>query len=459
MIRTLNFCLTLLALFLTTFCMAQKSELKFNKDGKFKIVQFTDVHFKYGNPASDVALERINQVLDAEQPDVVIFTGDVIYSAPADSGMLKVLEQVSKRKLPFVVTFGNHDDEQGLTRTQLYDIIRTVPGNLMPDRGTALSPDYVLTVKSSSDPKKDAALLYCMDSHSYSPLKDVKGYNWLTFDQINWYRQQSAAYKAQNGGQPVPALAFFHIPLPEYHEAVRDENAALRGTRMEEACSPRINTGMFAAMKEAGMDEDGKTILYDGRTGDPFDSRISVGVMYMIKLHHMVDDKLHARATGPYSLVTQQPLGGKAQLGGQRFGEMEVWALEAYGASHVLQEILTYKSDDVVGRVKVYEALVKGQPLPKPGIPEAFRVLIKEFQALGLDISVINNNDDEVSFSELERKADLEDNPIAEEVQNERTFDELTDDDNEIDDDDFDEENIDDIDNDIEDSIEEGDDF
>jgi DNA-directed RNA polymerase, beta subunit len=179
----------------------------------------------------------------------------------------------------------------------------------------------------------------------------------------------------------------------------------------------------------------------------------------MIKLHHMVDDKLHARATGPYSLVTQQPLGGKAQLGGQRFGEMEVWALEAYGASHVLQEILTYKSDDVVGRVKVYEALVKGQPLPKPGIPEAFRVLIKEFQALGLDISVINNNDDEVSFSELERKADLEDNPIAEEVQNERTFDELTDDDNEIDDDDFDEENIDDIDNDIEDSIEEGDDF
>ena len=215
MIRTLNFCLTLLALFLTTFfCMAQKSELKFNKDGKFKIVQFTDVHFKYGNPASDVALERINQVLDAEQPDVVIFTGDVIYSAPADSGMLKVLEQVSKRKLPFVVTFGNHDDEQGLTRTQLYDIIRTVPGNLMPDRGTALSPDYVLTVKSSSDPKKDAALLYCMDSHSYSPLKDVKGYNWLTFDQINWYRQQSAAYKAQNGGQPVPALAFFHIPLP-----------------------------------------------------------------------------------------------------------------------------------------------------------------------------------------------------------------------------------------------------
>ena len=208
------------------------------------------------------------------------------------------------------------------------------------------------------------------------------------------------------------------------------------------------------AMKEAGMDEDGKTVLYDGRTGEPFDSRISVGVMYMIKLHHMVDDKLHARATGPYSLVTQQPLGGKAQLGGQRFGEMEVWALEAYGASHVLQEILTYKSDDVIGRVKVYEALVKGQPLPKPGIPEAFRVLIKEFQALGLDISVINNSDDVVSFSELERKADLDDNPIAEEIQNERSFDEL-DEDN-----DFEEDINDDmLDSEFEETLEEGDDF
>ena len=166
--------------------------------------------------------------------------------------MLQVLEPVVKRKLPFVVTFGNHDNEQGMTREQLYDIIRQVPGNLLPDRGTVLSPDYVLTVKSSSNLKKDAALLYCMDSHSYSPLKDVKGYAWLTFDQINWYRQQSAAYKVQNGGQPLPALAFFHIPLPEYNEAARSENAILRGTRIEEACAPKLNTGMFAAMKEAG---------------------------------------------------------------------------------------------------------------------------------------------------------------------------------------------------------------
>ncbi len=156
------------------------------------------------------------------------------------------------------------------------------------------------------------------------------------------------------------------------------------------------------SLKEANLDEDGKMVLYDGRTGEPFDHRISVGIMYMIKLHHMVDDKLHARSTGPYSMVTQQPLGGKAQFGGQRFGEMEVWALYAYGASHVLQEMMTIKSDDVVGRVKVYESLVKGTPIPKSGIPESFRVLIKEFQALGLDINVLNEYGRFVDLKELE---------------------------------------------------------
>ena len=159
-------------------------------------------------------------------------------------------------------------------------------------------------------------------------------------------------------------------------------------------------------MKEAGLDEDGKTVLYNGRTGEPFENRVAVGVMYMIKLHHMVDDKLHARSTGPYSLVTQQPLGGKAQFGGQRFGEMEVWALYAYGAAHVLQEILTIKSDDVVGRVKVYEALVKGKNLTSAGVPESFRVLIKEFQALGLDISIIDNNDEIHDLTDLEESDD-----------------------------------------------------
>ena len=170
-------------------------------------------------------------------------------------------------------------------------------------------------------------------------------------------------------------------------------------------------------MAEAGMDEDGKVVLYDGRTGEPFDHRINVGVMYMVKLHHMVDDKLHARATGPYSLVTQQPLGGKAQFGGQRFGEMEVWALYAYGASHVLQEILTVKADDIVGRVKVYESLVKGKVIDQAGVPESFRVLVKEFQALGLDVQVVNDKDEIVEFKDIEESEDDSDAFRIEEIE------------------------------------------
>ena len=153
-------------------------------------------------------------------------------------------------------------------------------------------------------------------------------------------------------------------------------------------------------LKEAGLSEDGKTTLYDGRTGEPFDQPVTVGVMYMLKLHHLVDDKIHARSTGPYSLVTQQPLGGKAQFGGQRFGEMEVWALEAYGAAYTLQEILTIKSDDVIGRVKTYEAIVKGENVPEPGVPESFKVLIKELQSLGLDVSLYSKDDEELELKE-----------------------------------------------------------
>ena len=152
--------------------------------------------------------------------------------------------------------------------------------------------------------------------------------------------------------------------------------------------------------REAGLPEDGKTVLYDGRTGEPFDHPITVGVMYMLKLHHLVDDKIHARSTGPYSLVTQQPLGGKAQFGGQRFGEMEVWALEAYGAAYTLQEMLTVKSDDVVGRVKTYEAIVKGENVPEPGVPEGFKVLIKELQSLGLDVRLLSENNEELELKE-----------------------------------------------------------
>ncbi len=159
---------------------------------------------------------------------------------------------------------------------------------------------------------------------------------------------------------------------------------------------------VWATIEESGMARDAKTILYDGRTGEPFDNRVSVGIMYMIKLAHMVDDKLHARSTGPYSLVTQQPLGGKAQFGGQRFGEMEVWALEAYGAAYTLQEILTVKSDDVVGRVKTYEAIVKGENVPEPGVPESFKVLIKELQSLGLDVKILSGNEEEIEMRDLE---------------------------------------------------------
>jgi len=157
-------------------------------------------------------------------------------------------------------------------------------------------------------------------------------------------------------------------------------------------------------LQQAGMSPDGKSILYDGRTGDPFDKPITVGVMYMLKLHHLVDDKIHARSTGPYSLVTQQPLGGKAQFGGQRFGEMEVWALEAYGAAYTLQEMLTVKSDDVVGRVKTYEAIVKGENIPEPGVPESFKVLVKELQSLGLDVRLYSEDN-----QELELKENIED--------------------------------------------------
>ena len=213
-------------------------------------------------------------------------------------------------------------------------------------------------------------------------------------------------------------------------------------------------TEIIDALKEANLSEDGKCQLYDGRTGEPFDNRVSVGVMYMIKLHHMVDDKLHARSTGPYSLVTQQPLGGKAQFGGQRFGEMEVWALYAYGAAHVLQEMMTIKSDDVVGRVKVYESLVKGQALPGSGVPESFRVLIKEFQALGLDITVLNEDGNYVELKELEAEDDsMTPSEVFENVVNEATLDEVEDPEEEIEEDEF-IDDFDDLEPDLEDLME-----
>ena len=175
---------------------------------------------------------------------------------------------------------------------------------------------------------------------------------------------------------------------------------------------------IFQCLKDAGYSEDGKTWLVDGRTGERFDNPVTVGYMYYLKLHHLVDDKIHARSTGPYSLVTQQPLGGKAQFGGQRFGEMEVWALEAYGAAYTLQEILTVKSDDVVGRVKTYESIVKGQNIPTPGIPESFKVLIKELQSLALDVKVLDEDKNEIDLKQHF------DDDIPEVANNEETLEE-----------------------------------
>ena len=159
-------------------------------------------------------------------------------------------------------------------------------------------------------------------------------------------------------------------------------------------------TTIRETLRAAGLREDGKSVLYDGRTGEKFDNDVTVGWVYFLKLHHLVDDKIHARSTGPYSLVTQQPLGGKAQFGGQRFGEMEVWALEAYGAAHTLQEILTVKSDDMTGRVKTYEAIVKGNDIPQPGVPESFKVLVKELQSLCLDVRVLDKDGSEIELKE-----------------------------------------------------------
>ena len=199
------------------------------------------------------------------------------------------------------------------------------------------------------------------------------------------------------------------------------------------------------ALEEAGLDRDGKTWLYDGRTGEKIDNRVSVGVMYMIKLDHMVDDKIHARATGPYALVTQQPLGGKAQMGGQRFGEMEVWALYAYGAAHVLQEMMTIKSDDQVGRVKTYEALVKGISLPKPDVPESFKVLIKEFQALGLDITVIDQEGNYRELKDLEREEEDSLSPTVNPTPEEEPILEQSEETEELYEDEFEEENFDEL--------------
>ena len=246
------FLATALMLICAATAIAQPNALKFNANHKFKIVQFTDIHWKYGNPASDEAGERMAEVLDAEKPDLVVFTGDVIFAKPAREGLDKALEATISRGIPFAVTWGNHDDEQDLSRKELSAHVATKAGNLTSTvEGISGVTNYTLSVKST-DGKRDAAVLYIFDSNSYSPIKKVKGYDWIKHDQVEWYRQTSKAFTAANDGKPLPALAFFHIPLPEFHEAAQNESTYFVGTRKEKACAPEINTGLAAAMLEAG---------------------------------------------------------------------------------------------------------------------------------------------------------------------------------------------------------------
>lgn len=231
--------------------MAKEDGLKFNKKNKFKIVQFTDVHWIYGNPGSDEAGDIMAEVLDAEKPDLVVFTGDVIFAKPAREALDKALEATIKRKIPFAVTWGNHDDEHDMTREELTAYVKTKAGNLnSTEEGVSGDCNFVLPVKAA-DGTKDAAVLYFFDSHSYSTVKEIRGYGWIKHDQVDWYNRTSKQITEANGGKPLPALAFFHIPLPEFRDAMRNEKAYLVGTRKERVCAPEINSGLGNAMLKA----------------------------------------------------------------------------------------------------------------------------------------------------------------------------------------------------------------
>lgn len=243
----------LLTIFSLCALTVSAQTLQFHKDGKFKIVQFTDVHWTPGNPNNEASAENMNYILDTEHPDLVIYTGDVISGKPAAEALDAALEPVVKRGIPFAVTWGNHDDEQDMTRRQLFDYIAPKPGNLTQTvEGISGVTNFVLPVLSSDGKKRQAATLYVLDSNAYSQVTGIEGYDWIRGDQIEWFRQQSRRIKEENGGDTIPALAFFHIPVPEYTQAASDVNAKLVGTRMEKCCDPIVNSGFFTAMRESG---------------------------------------------------------------------------------------------------------------------------------------------------------------------------------------------------------------
>lgn len=244
--------LVLMALSVAAYSGLYAQTLKFGSDKKFKIVQFTDVHWVSGSEHSAVSEKCMNLVLDEEKPDLVVFSGDFVTGKPAAKGLDEVLQPTLSRGIPFAMTFGNHDDEQGLSRAQLFELIKKYKGSLTETTpGISGVTNYTLTLKSS-DGDKDAVVIYIFDSNSYSPLEVAKGYDWIKTDQINWYVDKSKKFTAANDGNALPALAFFHIPLPEFNEAASNEDAQLIGTRREKACAPVVNSGLFTSMLEQG---------------------------------------------------------------------------------------------------------------------------------------------------------------------------------------------------------------
>lgn len=234
---------------LATSLHAQK--LSFNEEGTFKIVQFTDMHYQHGNANSDTTLLLLSRVLDVEKPDMVVFTGDIV-TGSVPEGWHAIMKHVEERKIPFAVTLGNHDHEQGVTREEIARIVTSSPYNLNTPAGSVAGRvmDNVIPIYSSKDELKESALVYCFDSGAYSTIEGVKGYGWLTTDQIEWYKQKSLHYTVKNNLQPLPALAYFHIPLPEYRLAFNEEKNVRYGVRLEDECPPDLNSGMFLAMRE-----------------------------------------------------------------------------------------------------------------------------------------------------------------------------------------------------------------